>query len=109
MSQISTCRGSICRSLRAAAIAIAGVAAVASATLAADARIGIGERYIDENGQEQMRVMTVEEFMAVTAAPQFFEIRPSVRFLSPGNNVEEENDVAFYRATYPVLRRHRDP
>jgi hypothetical protein len=95
MSQISTCRGSICRSLRAAAIAIAGVAAVASATLAADARIGIGERYIDENGQEQMRVMTVEEFMAVTAAPQFFEIRPSVRFLSPGNNVEEENDVAF--------------
>ena len=95
MSQISTYRGSMCRSLRATAIAIAGMAAVVSAALAADLRIGIGERYVDESGQEQMRVMTMEEFMAAAATPQFFEIRPSVRFLSSGNNVEQENNVAF--------------
>ncbi len=95
MSQISTYRGSMCRSLRATAIAIAGMAAVVSAAFAADLRIGIGERYVDESGQEQMRVMTMEEFMAAAATPQFFEIRPSVRFLSSGNNVEQENNVAF--------------
>lgn len=95
MSQISDCRGSICRSLRATAIAVAGMVAVVSAAFAAEVRIGIGERYVDESGQEQMRVMTMEDFMAAAATPQFFEISPSVRFLSPGNNIEHENNVAF--------------
>lgn len=82
MSEISTRRGLMWRSLRATALAVAGMAGVVSAAFADDVRIGVGEPYIDESGQEQMRVMTMEEFMAAAATPQFFEIRPSVSLKS---------------------------
>lgn len=49
-----------------------------SSVLAQDLEIVVGETIIDENGQEQIVLMSSGEFFAAAAQPHFIEFQPSV-------------------------------